>query len=60
MLHTDAISRNIGVVCCEENITEARIREAQQNDTFCNSLTGNNEFYRNDSDLLYKIKENTK
>ena len=49
---------NVGSVFYEENITEARLREAQQNDAFCTSLNGDSEFYR--SDILNKLKENTK
>ena len=60
MSHADALSRNVGSVFYEENITVARLRAAQQNDIFCTSLNGNNEFYRSDNDLLYKINENTK
>ena len=60
MPYADALSQNVGSVFYEENITEARLREAQQNDTFCNSLNGDNKFYRSDSDLLYRIIENTK
>ena len=60
MSHADVLSRNVGSVFYEENITEARLREAQKTDTFCTSLNGDNEFYRSDSDLLYKINENTK
>ena len=60
MSHADALSRNVGLVFYEENITDARFREAQQKYAFCTSLNGDNEFYLSDSDLLYKINENTK
>ena len=56
VLHADAFSRNVGSVFYEENITEARIGEAQKIYTFCNTLNGNIEFYRSNNDLLYKIK----
>ena len=60
MMHADALSRNVGLIFCEENITEARLREAQQNDEFCTPVNGNDEFYRSDNDLLYKITEDAK
>ena len=44
----------------QENVTEVRLREIPQNDAFCTSLNGDNEFYRSDSGLLYKINENIK
>ena len=59
MPYADALSRNVGSVSYEENVTEARLREAQQNDTFCNALNDDNEFYRSDSYLLYSIISST-
>ena len=53
MSHADSLSRNVGSVIYKQNITEAR--EAQQNAAFCTSLNGDNEFYRSDSDVSYKI-----
>ena len=57
MPHADALSRNVGLTFCEDNITEEKLREAQLSDAFCQSASSKSNFQINNRGILFRISE---